>query len=474
MSFLELSDELLLRIFTLSKGPAPFNTQDICSIILTCRRFYRVALHDVLYREIEFWRGDAARFTRFLHTITVHPEHASSVRDAVFTWSRGDAKAWELAFDIIPRLSSMHTLALQVENDDDYDPDSDSVVIIDINDPDAPEPERRLSFSDFLLQCVHLPIRTLCVADDKISTEDIENFSAIRALEHLRIFYFDSNVSDMTGLVVPSNAPPSTIIKLEFRLSMLPPTAIAGSVPSMLKHYPHLQDLIWEFTDDCIDFCPTDFIRALLPIKATLVKLSLLLDTRTTMEKHRLDLSQLTALKVLRVHERLIFDVNHQNTEWAMSSLEKQVVKHDPLGLSQRLPATLEQLEVSSAPHDYHRFIFTVSLILSRSYLTMLHVSLHSFARGKRTRNGSLLWHTTRTHISSVYQQSQSLKTVICPGQDGSPQTLHSRNICALQWSGNIPKKRDWPIKMLESIWLYLFSDKGRRDCYCSVQGIFS
>jgi hypothetical protein len=434
MSIIKLSDELLLQIFTLGKGPTPFNTQDICSIILTCRRFYRVALHDVLYREIEFWRGDAARFTRFLHTITVHPEHASSVRDAFFTWSRRDAKAWELAFDIIPRLSSMHTLALQVDNDDAYayDSDSDSVVIIDINDHDPPEPDGHLSFSDFLLQCVHLPIRTLRVVDHKISTGDIENFSAIRTLEHLRIFYFDSDVSDMMGLVVPRNAPPSTIIKLEFCLSKLPPTEIAGSVPSMLKHYPHLQDLTWEFTDDCIDFCPIDFIRALLPIKATLVKLSLLLDTVTMMENHRLNLSQFTALKVLRVHERLIFDISHQDTERPMSSLEKQAVKHDRLGLSQRLPATLEQLEVSSAPHEYHRFIFTVPLTLSRSYLAMLHVSLHSFARWKRTRNGSLLWHTTRTHISSVYQQSQSLKTGICPGQDGSPQTLHSPNTCAL------------------------------------------
>jgi hypothetical protein len=53
MSFLKLSDELLLKIFTLSKGQNPFNTEDVRSIVLACRRFHQAAVRDVLYRKIE-------------------------------------------------------------------------------------------------------------------------------------------------------------------------------------------------------------------------------------------------------------------------------------------------------------------------------------------------------------------------------------------------------------------------------------
>jgi hypothetical protein len=223
MSILKLSDELLLQIFTLSKGPNPFNTKKIKNISLTCRRFYRIALH-LLYREIKI-NGSVLRYRNFLHTITLHPELASSVRNAFFIWSRIDRDAWTLVFDILWRLSLMNTLALEVDE-----------LGLQHERQRHRDHQSHIHISPWLFRILRLPIRKLWISDECITYEDIAKLSAIPTVEHMRILRFNSDVSDQIGLIVPSNAPSSSIVKLEFRLSKMPPATVL-SCSSNIQNY---------------------------------------------------------------------------------------------------------------------------------------------------------------------------------------------------------------------------------------------
>jgi hypothetical protein len=156
MSFLRLSDELLLQIFNLRRS----NTKDVWSIILTCHRFYRVALRDVLYREINI-NASILRDRKFLYAITIHPERASSVREASFLWDSDDTKAWELVFDIIPKLLLMNTLGLHVIG------------------PTHSEGERCFQFSHYLDRLANLQIRKLWIANKDLTSEEIARLSTI-------------------------------------------------------------------------------------------------------------------------------------------------------------------------------------------------------------------------------------------------------------------------------------------------------
>jgi len=329
MSFLGLSDELLLQIFNLRRS----NTKDVWSIILTCHRFYRVALRDILYREINI-NASILRDRKFLHAITIHPERASSVREASFFWDGDDAKAWELVFDIIPKLLLMNTLGLHVEG------------------PTHSEGERRFQFSHYLDRLANLQIRKLWIANKDLTSEEIARLSTILTIEHMRIYWFDGDLSDRRELVLSSklsNIPPSNVVKLEF-LSTESPLTLSG--PSILGKFPCLQELTWEYSEEDLgDFSPILFISPLLPIAATLAKLNLSVEFAHP-TSCQLNLSQFTALKVLRLHERLAFKFNLEN-EWVWEGRTEQEIEQDRLDLSERLPATLEQLEVSSVPHDY-------------------------------------------------------------------------------------------------------------------------
>jgi hypothetical protein len=156
MSILKLSDELLLQIFTLSKGPNSFNTKEIKNISLTCRRFYRVALR-LLYREIKI-NGSVLRYRNFLHTITLHPELASSVRNAFFIWSRIDRDAWTLVFEILWRLSLMNTLALEVDE-----------LGLQHERQRHRDHQSYIHISPWLFRILRLPIRKLWISDECIT-----------------------------------------------------------------------------------------------------------------------------------------------------------------------------------------------------------------------------------------------------------------------------------------------------------------
>jgi hypothetical protein len=212
----------------------------------------------------------------------------------------------------------------------------------------------------------------------------------------MRILRFNSDVSDQIGLIVPSNAPPSSIVKLEFRLSKMPPTTVL----SMLNQYPKLQEFAWEYTEagPVSRNYPFDFILGLRPIQATLVKLNLSIYFEDWAEPGRLNLSQFRSLKVLQIHERLIlwynFDYDYENE---MNFGGQRDIEDDRLGLYGRLPATLEHLEVSlvlQQQQPYFDFISTN--LLQRSYSSSSLVSLGNFALQKPITIGLLLWHATK------------------------------------------------------------------------------
>jgi hypothetical protein len=358
MSFLKLSDELLLQIFTPS-GPNPLKPKDIKNIILTCRRFYGVALQDVLYRDVQFlqyvnwghYRYDTTKLARFLHTITVRPELASSVRDIVFRWERSDAKLWQLIFDIIPKLPSIHTLGLHVEKDS------------------KAEAESQVQFSAFLDRCLDVPIRNLWIADEDLTSEYIVKFASIRTIEKMGIYWFNGGVLDSIGLI-PNTAPPSNIVKLAFFSARLPSTTVRGPCvppslqqflnlqePALLKQFPNLQELIWELPyRDGIEFCPIQFVSELRPMKTTLVKLNLSKgpdDGRSDCCSCKLNLSQFMALKVLTLHERLTFKYDWSpGNGWVIEDQKEQELHDDRRGLSERLPPNLEQFEVRVFQHQ--------------------------------------------------------------------------------------------------------------------------
>jgi hypothetical protein len=378
MSFLKLSDELLLQIFTLSKHFEPssdwaMKMKDLRNIILTCSRFYRVG-QDVLYRQMDLGSGKPlySRFNNFLDTITVHPTRASSVRKVTFSWSGRDIKEWELVFDIIIRLPLIHTVELFVCRGSTAEP-------------------RHFHLSHFLDRCFDVPIQNLVIWDHYITSEDIGKLSVIRNVKNLKISLPDKDVS-AEKLIVPSTGGHCNMVKLYFSSVNLPPKKVC--ISSILKQYPGLQELTWDYTENSAEddyFSPTEFISALLPIHATLVKLNLAI-TPESSHSSQLDFSQFTALKVLRVYERLMFQFNRGN-QWALELHSEGEIQGDRLRLSERLPATLERLDVSStqrAPKIYPLDLIFTNM-LCRSYFAANLASLNSLSLQAPITSGSLL-----------------------------------------------------------------------------------
>jgi hypothetical protein len=95
-------------------------SQEFYSIVLTCRRLYKVAL-PFLYRglncvwhNIELSLREYSAFKNFLITINTYPERAAWFQSVSFSWHEMSTKTWGTIFQFCSRLSSMHTLKLHV------------------------------------------------------------------------------------------------------------------------------------------------------------------------------------------------------------------------------------------------------------------------------------------------------------------------------------------------------------------------
>jgi len=262
MHILEFANEILLNIC------ARLHKNDLFQISLTNRRLSALAL-EILYEDVKVDCSFAdpqqsQLLDQFCSTLQEHPERASLVRKAYFSWpsyASNDIK--EKIFDLLPKLFMLNKLHLREQN---------TLVLLPVTNLHRIAPEK--SPTQLVLSCPAVSsIRCLRIADWGILGNEIFELLVLRKLNCLHIEEFNGYLSDETSFHLLDNVI-SNIEVLEFSNSSPPagPTVI-----ELLRPYRELRELTWIMASRLIRgrLSPRTISCALSCMQMTLAKLHL-------------------------------------------------------------------------------------------------------------------------------------------------------------------------------------------------------
>ena len=186
-------------------------------------------------------------------------------------------------------------------------------------------------------------IRSLTISDTRISSHDILKLFSMKQLEHLSI----DNFNYPMGIEPTSKIPPSQLESLAISTSARP---TGRHIDLILTRTPKLRKFAWSFDFSSVmnqvEFqrvlSPAQISITLWPLRKTLRELSIdmLTPTRFYNDGTGLDLWGFEELKVLKVHEEVLFAAyNELGNVGFCPGVDKL--------LSERLPRSLQRLEVS-------------------------------------------------------------------------------------------------------------------------------
>ncbi|PVH76443.1 hypothetical protein DL98DRAFT_657399 [Cadophora sp. DSE1049] len=340
MSLLELSNEILLQIFSYDF----LRRCDLHDTILTCRRLYDIGL-PFLYRDVCISARPnhvipgklITNVDQFFKTSALYPAHLSFIRTAELYWETNCPGRTNRLFDLLSRFSLLRTASITSA----YSGSSTRQLLRHAAAFKKPTTLRHIK----LVASPH--------AYASISAQDIARlFFSIPNLETFTLEDFDPRVLEGDDFTYPS----TNLTKLEFLKSTSLPRG--SLLTSLLMYHPALKTLIWtvDTTDTFLSWSSASVDQALSPLKPHLTDLRLTLKGCLNLNQNRmrkkddqLDYSGFAMLKNLEIHERLTFTQN----ELRKRPRDPYVWKYNRADLYQRLPASLETLTIRFDPGSY-------------------------------------------------------------------------------------------------------------------------
>jgi hypothetical protein len=331
MSLLGFADEILLQI------SSNLTSHELYQLSLSCRALSRVAF-ETLSRSIRLdyaYRDDRSvwKLNGFISQLKRRSGSAvSGITTAHLAWPNSSVQLRRRMLHILSILTNAQTLHLK----EHFGP----LHGLYIRNDTARELEENL-YDVFIRSRSASSVRSLKIADTRISAHDILKLLSLKQLEHLSIDGFNNPMA-----VIPDG---------EIRYSQLESLAISTSTKPTGRHTdlllgrtPGLKKFTWNF-----DFrevlneekfrqilSPAAISKALSPLRQTLVELDISMGrTWFRNDETVFNLSDFLVLKVLRIHDRVLFSSESGIGVVASPSLD--------LRLSRRLPPNLENLDVS-------------------------------------------------------------------------------------------------------------------------------
>jgi hypothetical protein len=260
-----------------------------------------------------------------LRTINTHPERGGWIHYARFEWIEHSIVTWHAIFDLCARLPTLRTLSLCVHF---HHPHSLSVARFIRKD---------LTYAKLLAAYPTLSCTSIDVHDARITIQDVASFCALPRLEHFKVIGLCSYTSTNSNPFPDVDSCVTPVKRLEFVRSTDMPQGAA--LQGFFKKHSSLQELSWKVECWKGSWDPSATLTNLLPLCSTLVKLRLSIrggyggytDRRVS---GVMDFTQFTALKVLEVHDHILFP-------------RSRVKPAVPYNFPQKLPESLEELQVS-------------------------------------------------------------------------------------------------------------------------------
>jgi hypothetical protein len=330
MSLLGFADEILLQI------SSNLTSHELYQLSLSCRALSRIAF-ETLSRSIklDYAYRDARsvwKLNEFISQLKCRSGGAvSGITTAHLAWPNSSVQLRRRMLHILSILSNIQTLHLK----EHFGP----LQGLYIRNDTARELEENL-YDVFIRSRAAASVRSLKIADTRISVHNILELLSLKQLEHLSIDGFNNPMAIISGG--------------EIHYSQLESLAISTStkptgrhIDLLLERTPSLKKFTWNFDFRWVlkeerfrqTLSPAAISKALRPLRQTLVELDISMGrTWFRNDETVFNLSNFLVLGVLRIHDRVLFS-SGSGIGVASPSLD--------LRLSWRLPPNLEKLHVS-------------------------------------------------------------------------------------------------------------------------------